>query len=215
MAYRRPNARGHVRPVQRIAIAQVQTVGAQHASVLSLRSAERRDDHVVIRDDLTTVVDVERDHLTVRSFANDLDPIDRNGRPIRQLDRLSADEMYEAVPFLLRRLDVMPVRRHPDGLGLLTLDDQPPPGGFELPFVSATLREDFTAPRSDLGREQGLITALIPQSVICDTHDDVWERVRRRRLRAVDEDLFQGVGRGADLLLHLVEHLEVVVEHHP
>ena len=98
---------------------------------------------------------------------------------------------------------------------LPTLDDQPPPRGFEFPSVSAAFCQHLPAPRRDLRREQNLVTAFVPQTVIRDTDDAVRQAVDGCRLRAIYEDLLESIGRRTDSLLDPIQHIQIVVEDHP
>ena len=139
--------------------------------------------------------------LTIGRLAHDLVSFDGDHRSVRELDRLPANEVNDAQRLLLRHLHVVPVGRHPGRLGLLTFDDQAPPRGFEIPFVSAALCQNLPAPCRDSGREKNLVTAFVPKTVICDADDNVRETVGAAASVLSTRIFFQRVGRCADLRL--------------
>jgi len=63
-------------PVQRVAVAHVQPIRSQYPRVLSLRSAEWRDDDVLVDDNFPALGHVERDQLTVGGLSDDLGSFD-------------------------------------------------------------------------------------------------------------------------------------------
>src|SRR5438094_4044297 len=110
-----------VRTVKGVAISKVETERAEHAFVFALPRAIWRDDDVSVGDDLLPFGRLQRCAPTVRRTLYDIAAIDGDLAPVGEWDVLSAVQVNEAQPSLLRLLDEGPIGGHPLGIRLLRL----------------------------------------------------------------------------------------------
>src|SRR5208283_2693076 len=130
-------------------------------------------------------------------------PVDHDERAAHDGDALAAGELDHAEMLLARHLDVMPVRRHPDGVGLLALHDEASARRLEFPVyaaVRAFLDQLLPRARGDASREHRAVALAIPEPFLPDAHDDVGV-VTRRRGRSGGGRLIERVARRPDAAL--------------